>query len=117
MKKIFLALLIFPALFAGCDKDDTVQSFAVDFTTTVTPLYPGVAVEFRNLIDGINYEGNENTPYTCLWIFGDGSDQESGYNPSHTFDKGGYYTVGLRVTDGKYTYSCAKQVYITQTIP
>lgn len=78
-----------------------------EFTAETRTVKEGESVMFAASVSGGFY------PYTYLWNFGD--DQTSTEaNPSHVYHTAGVYTVSLKVTDDKGTYTeYARKDYMT----
>lgn len=80
-----------------------------DFAASATNVNTGEEITFTDRPSG------GTTPYSYQWSFGDGSlsDQKS---PSHTYNKAGFYSVSLKVTDNKSLSATeTKKSYINVT--
>ena len=75
---------------AGC-KDSTTKNVVV---------FPIPVAHFSASVKGLNsvLKANDTTLPTYAWDYGDGNTDNSGYNKSHTYTKGGSYHIKLNVT-------------------
>ena len=78
---------------------------AANFTANETFGVPPLTVQFSDLSTGTR-------PLAYQWDFGDGSPNDTGQDPVHTYTADGTYNVTLTVSNGAGTSTLEKQGYI-----
>jgi C1A family cysteine protease/uncharacterized membrane protein len=88
---------------------------------TVTAPRPPTAAFTANRVSGkapltVTFtDTSSGTPTSWNWSFGDGTQNSTVRNPSHTFSKAGRYTVSFTATNANGSNTATRRTYITVT--
>ena len=112
--KFVIILLSLTAVLAGCVKSDVYVrgNLKVGFKWDQEEPSVGSEVQFTNFVNGVNLSSSKD--YSFQWTFGDGSynSSSSELNPTHTYYRSGYHTVGLKVVKDGEVFSYSKDIYV-----